>query len=90
MRNYIIRIYREGRDIENLVGIVEEIGVNGKKAFTHFDELCEILNSTKDSQKRKKKSGKTGRREKAGKEVVRKSSFKPKKIKTINREEGNL
>lgn len=37
MRNYIIRIYREGRDIENLVGVVEEIGVEGKRAFAGFD-----------------------------------------------------
>jgi hypothetical protein len=27
------------------VGIVEEVGRKGKKAFTHYDELWEILSS---------------------------------------------
>jgi hypothetical protein len=42
--NYIIRIYR--RDKSNplfIVGTVEEVGSRGKKGFTTFDELREIL-----------------------------------------------
>jgi len=30
-----------------LVGLVEEVGTKGKKAFNDFDDLWEILNSKK-------------------------------------------
>jgi len=43
--SYIIRIYRhEENNPSNLVGIVEEVGVDGKKGFTCLDELWGILN----------------------------------------------
>jgi hypothetical protein len=43
--NYIIRIYRCEKDRpKSLVGIVEEAGAKGKKAFQSYDELWEILN----------------------------------------------
>jgi len=40
------------------VGVVEEVGVKGKKAFTNYDELWDILLSSKSvrqkqNQKRK-------------------------------------
>ena len=35
---------------------VEEVGVDGKKAFTNFDELWEILNPVKDERKQSKES----------------------------------
>ncbi len=45
MENFIVRIYRYGRDKPNkLMGIVEKVCEEGKKAFTHIDELWEILN----------------------------------------------
>jgi hypothetical protein len=30
------------------VGVVEEVGVEGKRAFTTYDELWDILNSPKN------------------------------------------
>lgn len=46
MHNYIVRIYRKERDNPGLlVGTVEEVGAEGKKAFTTFDELWDILNA---------------------------------------------
>jgi hypothetical protein len=40
------------------VGVIEEIGVKGKKAFTNYDELWEILHSMrKEGVKRKKDKG---------------------------------
>ena len=48
MQNYIVRIYRfEKNNPRHLVGIVElvEGEGRGKRAFTNFDDLWEILNS---------------------------------------------
>ena len=48
MDNYIIRIYRRKKDNPRvLVGLVEEVGTKGKKAFNDRDDLWEILNSRK-------------------------------------------
>ena len=47
--NYIVRIYRREKDNPRvLVGLVEEVGESGKKAFNNLDDLWEILNR-KDS-----------------------------------------
>jgi hypothetical protein len=44
--SYIIHIYRfKKNNPRALVGVVEEIGTKGKKAFTNYDELWEILSS---------------------------------------------
>ena len=46
MNSYIVRIYRQEKDRpRSLVGIVEEVGVDGRRAFTDLDELWKILNS---------------------------------------------
>jgi len=46
--DYIIRIYRfEPGKPRSLVGLVEEVGTKGKRAFNTYDELWEILNSSK-------------------------------------------
>jgi len=46
--NYIIRIYRFEKDKpRSIVGLIEEVGKKGKKAFNTYDELWEILNSPK-------------------------------------------
>jgi len=43
---YIIRIYKcEKNKPRRLVGVVEKVGVKGRRAFTNCDELWEILNS---------------------------------------------
>jgi hypothetical protein len=60
LENYIVRIYRR---VENnpriLVGVVEEVGVEGNKAFTNLEELWKILNSPKAGRRKEKKSKKT-------------------------------
>jgi hypothetical protein len=44
LRNYIVRVYRcEKNNPQNLVGVVEEAGVEERKAFTNLDELWNIL-----------------------------------------------
>ena len=48
MKDYVLRIYRRKKDDRRiLVGVVEEVGVEGNKTFTNLDELWEILNSSK-------------------------------------------
>jgi hypothetical protein len=44
---YIVRIYKcEKNKPRRLVGVVEKVGVKGRRAFTNYDELWEILNSS--------------------------------------------
>ena len=48
LANYVVRIYRFDREKpRHIVGLVEEVGGRGKKAFTNYDELWEILSSSK-------------------------------------------
>jgi hypothetical protein len=48
MESYIVRIYRGEKDNpRSFVGIVEEVGLEEKKAFTNIDELWNILISIK-------------------------------------------
>ncbi|MEW6376792.1 MAG: hypothetical protein AB1502_13495 [Thermodesulfobacteriota bacterium] len=57
--NYIVRIYRFEKDhSRNLVGVVEEVGVKGKKAFTNYDELWEILTSSRSIRQKQKQKRK--------------------------------
>ena len=47
MKDYLIKIHRRKKnDPRRLVGVVEEVGVEGNKAFSNLDELWEILNSS--------------------------------------------
>ncbi|MDI6763475.1 MAG: hypothetical protein QME83_10655 [Thermodesulfobacteriota bacterium] len=49
LSNYIVRIYRfQKNNPTNLVGVVEEVGQKGKKAFTNLNELWDILSSSKE------------------------------------------
>ena len=44
--DYIVRIYRHEKDKPGaLVGTVEEVGVEEKRAFANLDELWSILNT---------------------------------------------
>ena len=53
--NYVLRIYRfEKGNPKSLVGVIEEVGVEGKKAFTNYDELWEILISSKGTKNLKR------------------------------------
>ncbi len=48
MNNYILRVYRLSRKKpHSLVGLVEQVGVKEKKAFTNVQELWEILSHPK-------------------------------------------
>ncbi len=48
MDSYLVRIYRRQEDNPRLlVGVVEQPGDNGKKAFHNLYELWDILNSVK-------------------------------------------
>ena len=48
MKDYVLRIYRRDKnDPRRVVGVVEEIGVEGNRAFSNLDELWSILNSSK-------------------------------------------
>jgi hypothetical protein len=72
MENYIVRIYRYEKDKpQKLMGIVETVGEEGKKAFTHVDELWEILNSSRRLSKQqmkhdRKRKGNKGETKQAG------------------------
>jgi len=58
--SYIVRIYRFQKNKPRaLLGVVEEVGKKGKKAFTHYDELWDILNPSEGQQIRKR-AGKKG------------------------------
>jgi len=53
LKSYIVRIYRyKDKKPKTIVGVVEEVGVKGKKAFTNVDELWEIFKSEKRRQVR--------------------------------------
>ena len=44
MKTYIVRIYRfEDENPFHLTGVVEEVGKEGKKSFTNYEELWRIL-----------------------------------------------
>jgi len=59
MGSYIVRIYRqEKNNPRKLVGVVEEVGVKGKRAFTNIDDLWEILSASKGGEEVILKSGK--------------------------------
>jgi hypothetical protein len=48
LKDYILRIQRRGdNDPRRLVGVAEEVGVEGNKAFSNLDELWSILNSSR-------------------------------------------
>ena len=59
MNTYVVRVYRSQDDEGRLlVGVVEEIGVEGKKAFNNLDELWTILNPEKGTpEKHEDKEG---------------------------------
>ena len=77
--SYIVRIYRFQKNKPRaLLGVVEEVGKKGKKAFTHYDELWEILNSAKSLQfyEGEESQRSQGRRKKAQEKKGGKKGFK--------------
>lgn len=64
MDYYIVRIYRKGKNIpHNLLGVVEGVGIQGKKAFTNLDELWAILNPVKKEPYQSRKARNPKKRE---------------------------
>jgi len=60
LENYVLRIYRRKKsDPRILVGVVEEVGVEGNRAFSNIDELWSILNSSKAVTRKRKKRNKS-------------------------------
>ena len=66
LATFIVRLYRFQKNKPRaLLGVVEEVGRKGKKAFTNYDELWGILNSPQsgksqvkiDYEKIKRKEG---------------------------------
>ncbi len=54
MDSYVVRVYRQEKDNPSkLVGVVEEVGVKGKRAFTNIEDLWEILNHRGAAQAKK-------------------------------------
>ena len=44
MKTFIVQIYKcEKNDSRNLVGVAEEVGSEGKRAFTNPDDLLKIV-----------------------------------------------
>jgi hypothetical protein len=66
--NYIVRIYRRGKDDTRLVvGIVEEVGVREKKGFHCIEELRIILDLPPGRPIRQPRNGGNGGNVGAGK-----------------------
>ena len=60
LKDYLIRIHRrEENDPRILVGVVEEVGVEGNKAFSNLAELWSILNPSKAETAKTKKHNKS-------------------------------
>jgi hypothetical protein len=67
LKDYVLRIYRrEKNDPQIVVGVVEEVGVEGNKAFTNLDELWSILNPLKAESPKTKKRNKSLKHRKQG------------------------
>jgi hypothetical protein len=71
VEDFIVRIYRFEKDKpRSLVGLVEKVGVGGRKGFTNLDELWEILNSAMADRSsiraQKKKKSLKGKRQEGG------------------------
>jgi hypothetical protein len=71
LANYVVRIYRLDRENPcRIVGLVEEVGRKGKKAFTNYDELWGILNPPKVANFQRRMGPKKAQRRK---EVIERS-----------------
>ena len=56
MKSFVVRIYRfKKKKPRMLVGVVEEVGVKGRKAFTNLDELWQIFTTVENNAKKMKK-----------------------------------
>jgi hypothetical protein len=75
--NYIVRIYRREKDNPRmLVGLVEEVGRAGKKAFSTLDDLWDILNSGKHETGRRREDAAHGKKRIGGPKERRENRIK--------------
>jgi len=59
MDSYLVRIYRKADNNPRLlIGVVEEVGVNEKKAFHTLYELWDILNPNRKEPRKSRKNKK--------------------------------
>jgi hypothetical protein len=62
MTSYLVRIYRKAdNNPRMLVGVVEEVGVKEKKAFSNLYELWDILNPIKKERMLSKRNSNSKR-----------------------------
>ena len=62
MNSYLVRIYRKAdNNPRMLVGVIEEVGANDKKAFHNLHELWDILNPLKRAPTQHERSEKSKR-----------------------------
>jgi hypothetical protein len=56
MKTYIVRVYRleKGKPLR-LAGVVEEVGIIGRKGFTNYEELWNILRFSTSSRHSRRK-----------------------------------
>ena len=52
MEDYIVRFYRREEENGGLFGVVEEVGIEGKKAFRNMEELVRLLKGGKLEDRR--------------------------------------
>ncbi len=58
MATYIVRLYRFKKNRpRSLMGVVEEVGIKGRKAFSNYDELWDILNASKSVKSDREEGG---------------------------------
>ena len=63
LATYIVRLYRfQENKPRSLMGVVEEVAAKGKKAFTNYDELWGILNSSQSAKSLEKTDYKKSKR----------------------------
>jgi hypothetical protein len=68
LKDYLVKIYRrEKKDPRRLAGVVEEVGVEGNKAFSNLDELWSILNPSKAETAKTKRRNKLNKLNKPNK-----------------------
>jgi hypothetical protein len=57
LKTYIVKVYRQNlrKNTQKIVGVVEKVGVKGKKGFTNLEELWEILAPAESTPRQLKK-----------------------------------
>jgi hypothetical protein len=90
LKDYVLRFYRPKKnDPRRLVGVVEEVGVEGNEAFSNLDELWSILNPSKAETAKTKRRNKLNKLNKLNKPNKLNEPNKPNKP-LKHRKQGEL